>query len=244
MQNDENFIETEPKKQDIDEVLLWLKSERDSDGCGFYNNKKIIEESFERGKSIVFKHGNENIGIVIWHEYGEYEKMRVDIDIFVIHPYYRKQGYGGFYYKTISDFFRNNGFKVIMLFCEPRISESFWKKMGLVKFPNCGYRVHELTYYDILVNTSSNAYINNADKIELWNVEPYEAKRTEPKWIWYVESQDDVLLYPIIHPCNHDWNLRWSRNDTVLREEKVKYFTNEYEELYYSQFMYIDKLIE
>lgn len=238
----ENLIVTNPEYQDIDEVLNWLKRERDKDsrGFGFYNNKNVIKESFERGNSIVFKYEKKTIGLITWCEEG----IKVNIDIFVIHPYYRGQGFGHLCYKATSDFFRNKGFKVVKLFCEPKASESFWTKMGFIKFPNCGLTEHNLTYYKILVDTASTSYISNVDKIELWDVEPYQAKNKEPKWIWYIEIEDEMLLYPIIQPCNCDWNLRWSRNGTILKEEKVKYFTDCDYELYDSQFLYIDELIE
>lgn len=114
--------------------------------------------------------------------------------------------------------------------------------MGLVRFPDCGQTEHELTYYGVLEDTASTSYLSHADKIELWDVEPYEAGETNPKWIWYIEIQDDRLLYPIIQPCNCNWNLRWSRNGTVIKEAKVKYFTDEDYELYCDQFLYIEEL--
>ena len=96
----------------------------------------------------------------------------------------------------------------------------------------------------VLVDTASTSYISNKDKIELWDVEPYEAEKKNPRWIWYVETQKEMLLYPIIQPCNCNWNLRWSRDGVVLKEEKVKYFTNDDYELFHSDFLYIDKLID
>ena len=63
------------------------------------------------------------------------------------------------------------------------------------------------------------------DKIELWDDEPYEAEEKEPKWTWYVQMKEGVLMYPIIQPCNFNWKLRWTRNGRKIKEEKVKYFT-------------------
>lgn len=241
MEKDEIFINIEPDEQDLMDVFDWLKDDINIRGEGFYNNKDIIVDSFEKGTLITFKKGNENIGLVTW---SETDIILIDIDIFVIHPSYRGLGYGTIYYNAISDFFRNKGFKVVKLFCYPYISEGFWKKMGLIKFPNCGYTEHELTYYGVLVNTASTAYISNMDKIELWDVEPYEAEEKNPRWTWYVEKQKDMLLYPIIQPCNCNWNLRWSRNGIVLKEGKVKYFTDEDYELYHSKFLYIYQLYD
>lgn len=241
MEKDERFIDIKPDKRDINEILNWLKNDINNNGEGFYCNKDIIEKSFERGNLITFKNGNENIGLVTWNEV---DRMLINIDIFVIHPSYRGLGFGTFYYNAISDFFRSIGFKIVRLFCRPYTSESFWKKIGLTKFPDCVYTEHKLTYYKVLVDTASTSYISNKDKIELWDVEPYEAEKKNPRWIWYVETQKEMLLYPIIQPCNCNWNLRWSRDGVVLKEEKVKYFTNDDYELFHSDFLYIDKLID
>lgn len=241
IENDETFIDAEPEKQDIEEILIWLKDEKNHIGTSFYNNKDIIERAFKDGDSIVFKHGKKNIGLSI---YSSVDKLRVNIDIFVIHPAYRGQGFGRFYYNQILRLFRSNGVKAIKLFCSPSTSEPFWKNMGFIKFSECGQTEHELTYYMILVDTASIENISMADKIELWDVEPGEADEKKSKWTWYVDMKDGVLEYPIIQPCNCNWNLRWSRNSQVLREGKVKYFTNEDFELYCYPFLYIDELKE
>lgn len=237
----EKSIQIKPKRQDINEILFWLKKEKENDkfGNGFYNNKSVIIDSFKLGKAIVLKDNNKNIGLITWGD----DDILINIDIFVIHPDYRRKGFGEYFYRTVSDYFKTKGFKVIKLFCEPKSSEKFWKKIGLVKLHDCGYTEHELTYYDVLVDVASPDNISNVDKIELWNIEPYESAEISPKWTWFVEICGDKLVHPIIHPCNCNWNLRWSRNGVVLKEEKVKYFTNKDFELFRSKFLYIEKLI-
>ena len=116
--------------------------------------------------------------------------------------------------------------------------------MGLIKLPECGRTEHERSYYMILIETASIEHIGIADKIELWDVEPDKIDEKDAKWIWYVEIKNGVLLHPIIQPCNWNWNIRWSKNNQVIREGKVKYFTNINFELYYYPFLYIDELKE
>lgn len=240
VENDDRVIDIEPKKRDIKSILTWLKDEKRRLGTSFYSDKVVIEDAFKEGKSIVFKYGKKNVGITIWHEI---DKLQVAIDIFVINPMHRKQGVGRFFCNEILNYFKTKGFKVVKLFCAPPTSEMFWKKMGFIKFPDCRYTEHKLTYYKVLVNTASKDPINNADKIELWDVDPYQSEEKEPKWSWYVEMKDGVLLYPIIQPCNCDWNLRWSNNGKTYKEDKVKYFTNK-DEIYSNSFLYIYKLIK
>lgn len=241
MKKEEKYINIKPNKQDIEEILIWLKDEYNDSGIGFYNNKNIIEQSFEDGNSIVFKYKKKTIGLVVWNKH---DKIRADIDIFVIHPDYRRRGFGHFYYSEILKYFRCKGLKAIKLFCSPPSSEPFWQKMGLIKLPDCGRTEHKLTYYMILVDKASTNPIYTTDTIELWDVEPYEVKGQVPKWTWYVEIKNGILLYPIIHPYNCNWNLHWSRNGKVIREEKVKYFASNDSELYFYPFIYIDGLKE
>lgn len=241
MRTIENHIEMAPTLQDIKEILVWLKEERDRDarGHGFYNNKNIIMDSFRLGNAIVFKHENKSIGLIVWNESDD---ILVNIDIFVIHPSYRGKGFGELFYHDVCNYFVEKGFKAVKLFCEPKTSEKFWVKMGLLKLHDCGYTEHELTYYGVLIDVASTIYLDNAEKIELWDVEPYEAMEAEPRWTWYIENAEGKLLYPILHPCNCNWNLRWSRNGEVLKEGKIKYFTNKDFELFKSKFLYIEKL--
>ena len=241
MRTIENHIEIAPTLQDIKEILVWLKKERDSDilGQGFFNNKDIIMDSFRLGNAIVFKHENKSIGLIVWNESDD---ILVNIDIFVIDPSFRGKGLGRLFYHEVCNYFVEKGFKAVKLFCEPKTSEKFWIKMGLLKLHDCGYTEHELTYYGVLIDVASTIHMNNAEKIELWDVEPYEAMETEPRWTWYIENDEGRLLYPILHPCNCNWNLRWSRNGDVLKEGKIKYFTNEDFELFKSKFLYIEKL--
>lgn len=242
MENDEKYIDTRPNAQDIEEILNWIKDDLKPNGDGFYNNENIIKSSFEKGELIVFKQEKKNIGLAIWTN--RVDGLLVDIDIFVIHPAYRRQGLGGFYYNEILELFRNKGIKIIKLFCAPSESESFWRKMGLIKFPECIHTEHKLTYYMVLVDIASSKNISMANKIELWDVEPDEADKKKPKWTWYVEMKNGVLKYPIIQPCDCNWYLRWSRNNRVLKGGKVKYFTNENFGLYRSSFLYIYELKE
>lgn len=241
MRTIENHIEMAPTLQDIKEILVWLKEERDRDarGHGFYNNKNIIMDSFRLGNAIVFKHENKSIGLIVWNESDD---ILVNIDIFVIHPSYRGKGFGELFYHDVCNYFVEKGFKAVKLFCEPKTSEKFWVKMGLIKLHDCGYTEHELTYYGVLIDVASTIYLDNAEIIELWDVEPYEAMEAEPRWTWYIENNEGKLLYPILHPCNCNWNLRWSRNGEVLKEGKIKYFTNKDFELFKSKFLYIEKL--
>jgi hypothetical protein len=78
--------------------------------------------------------------------------------------------------------------------------------------------------------------------LELWNKEPYQVKEKDmPNWTWGVNEKGE-LENPILFPCNYDWNLRWRRNDEIIREDKVKYFRRKGTEIYFSGYLYIKAL--
>ena len=232
-------IFTNPTKIDLYEIIGWLKEEYELNGEGFYCNRNIISSSQKTGTLIVFKNDNDCVGFVVW---SELKKFVISIDIFVIHPDYRNKCLGKIFYNYVREHFKNDSYKVFKLFCQPASSEGFWKKMFFSKLPKFGYSEHELTYFSVLVNTASSNYIEGADIIELWDVEPIWAEDKEPKWVWYIEPKNNELILPIIHPCDCNWQIRWSRNGNVLKEEKVKYITTKNFEYYFDKFLIISNL--
>lgn len=176
--------------------------------------------------------------MVIWSS----NNILVNVDIFVIDNNYRGLGYGSFFFNAISEYYKDEGYKILKLFCKPKSSESFWIRMGFEKMPDCGYTEHELTYFKVIAETASTSYIKDVDTIELWDVEPYLSDGIKPKWIWYIETKNNNLIHPIIQPCNCNWKLRWCSNGKILRENKVKYFTDENFELYTDRMLYIEQL--
>ena len=121
-------LELYPRKNDVEEVLNWLKEEKDyvKYGLGFYNNKNAILDSFELDKVFTLKLEDKNIGLVVW---SDIENEIVDIDIFTIHPDFRNQGFGRYFYNSIYSYLKKLNYKVLKLFCEPKESERFLKKI-------------------------------------------------------------------------------------------------------------------
>ena len=112
--------------------------------------------------------------------------------------------------------------------------------MNFIKFPDTGYTEADLTYYKPLIETlKATELCNSENKIELWNVEPNKVKNHKPKWTWKIEAEFST----IIQPCNSNWNLKWTKNRKVIKEDKVKYFSNK-QKVEYSPFLLIKELNE
>lgn len=236
-------IEISPKETDIEEVLDWLETENDyvNYGLGFYNNKNVILDSFELDKVFTLKIEDKNIGLVVW---SDIENEIVDVDIFTIHPDFRNQGFGRYFYNSIYSYFKKLNYKVLKLFCEPKESELFWKKMELEKIPENIRGINKFSYYKILVQTASTKPMIDSEKIELWNVDCTEVEGKYPIKTWFVNSNENHLKEPLIYPCDYDWYLRWSKNEEIFFEGDVIYLTDYDDEYYRRPFLFITDLIE
>jgi hypothetical protein len=118
------------------------------------------------------------------------------------------------------------------LHCQPASSEKIWKKLGFKKFPDVPgfdkenspndpylYRIIAPFLEPVKVPTSK-------DVLMLWSVEPYQADREQPRWLWDLTFQPNGsgLTFPIIIPAKRDWNLRLLIDGTNVMENKIKKF--------------------
>lgn len=239
MKNDYR-ININPSVPDLKIIENWLIDEKEKYDDGFYCNWNIIEKSFQNDQVISFEENKNIIGFLVWNQGGIY----TEIDIMEIHPDYRKKGLGKIFYNKVESIFKEKGSLAMELFCEPRKSEKFWRKMGFIKFPARGYSESDLTFYKPIIDVSiTTEKPNDLNKLELWDVELYQSNDKKSRWTWNIESKNGKLLKPIIQPCNVNWNVRWTKNGKIIKEAKVKYFssTNPIE---FSPFMYVSKLEE
>ena len=231
-------INLTPTESDLKVIEEWLSNEYKKYKEGFYCNWNIIEKLFSLNRLISFKLSDKIIGFLVYSP-GE---IYIEIDIFEIQRKYRGKGYGKISYNLVAETFKNQNFKAVELFCEPVESERFWRSLEFVKFPERGYSESDLTFYKTLIShTETTNTPNDLNKLELWDVEPFQKDRVAPCWSWNIENSK--LTKPIIHPCNVNWNLRWTKNGKIEREDKVKYFSRN-NPIDFDPFMYIENLDE
>lgn len=227
-------LNNNPNSNQLAEIKTWLIEENEKNNEGFYCNWKIIEDSSSKKRLITFEVEKETIGFISWATNGE---PYAEIDIMEIHPNHRQKGYGRLFFDKAEEFFKLQNFIAIKLFCDPTESESFWKKMKFIKFPETGFSEPELTYYKPLIKTNEPIEQGTENKLELWELEPYEIKEQKPKWTWEIGNKK----HPILQPCNSDWNLRLTKNGIIIKEEKVKYFEKS-KEIEVGPFLYIETI--
>jgi N-acetylglutamate synthase-like GNAT family acetyltransferase len=242
MQTDFELI-ISPTELDLECIKQWLIKEREETGEGFYCNWGSIEKGFKNKQIICINENNNPIGFVVWNR----REIYTEIGILEIKPNFRKKGIGEIFINKITEYFKQNEILVIKLFCEPRESEEFWKKMGFIQLPNSVFPKIDLEYYKCLVESiDSFRFTESNSKLELWGVEPIKVGDTKAKWCWELNFEEgkNHLVLPIIHPCKKDWNLRWTKNGKIIREGKVKYFAKTESEILFSPFIFITKLVE
>lgn len=226
-------IKFEITNLELDEIGNWLKSTKSD----FYGNWNIIVKAQSKNEIIILKEETNIIGFLIWSEIDKY----ITIDIFEIRLEYRKKGIGRLFFDKALKHFSDKDFFAIELFCRPEESEKFWKKMGFIKFPKTGYN-DELTYFKPLIEIKQNeTEIDQNNKLELWDLEPYQVNQNKPKWTWNINSQEFI---PIVNPCNSNWNIRWTKDGKIIKDHKVKYFSNDKNKIEFGSFVFIKQLVE
>jgi hypothetical protein len=232
-------IKQEVTENELTEINIWLKSEveESENNTGFFHNWNKIEKAKNEKKIFIIKNETDVLGLLVWSS----NEICVEIDIFEIKPSYRKNGIGGHFFYKVCKYWERNNYFVVKLFCEPKESEKFWKKMNFIKFPDINYSISKLTYYKPLIEikeTTNKNEINN--KLELWNVEPHQIKNINPQWTWNIEENNFI---PILNPCNPNWNIRWTKKGKIINENKVKRFSKK-TKIEFNTFIYISELTE
>lgn len=227
-----------PEEKEFEEIMSWLHQEwmGTGTGSGFYSNRNLLEEAFEKGKLITFKKDNRPVGFIIWSEHRDNSQLYIELDIMAIHPDYRRMGIGGKFYKLAENYFFEQEAIAVKLFCDPVESELFWKAMGFQKFPT-GLDEPSLTYYKSLIKRSDSSIEGGMNKLELWDLVSFRAPKIKPKWIWNVDDDFEA----IIQPCSGDWCLRLTLNNKIVKESMVKRFTSKKDVLRVGSFLYINR---
>lgn len=232
-------IKFTPTENDLKTIEEWLFEEDEKLNSGFYCNFQTIKESLEQNRLVIVKREEKIVGFLVW----EKRDLYIEINILEIHPKYRREGIGEYFGNQISNYFIQKEFKALKLFCKPIESEKFWKKMNFIKFPNIDYFQPDLTYFKPLIEIKEvENKINSENRIELWDVEPYEAKDKEPIWIWNFENHDFDLSMPILHPCNYKWKISLIKEGKVIKEDQIRYFSSKNNRIEFTPFLFIKSL--
>jgi predicted GNAT family acetyltransferase len=213
-------LEINPKNEHIDQIKKWLTEEWNENKNGFLTNWDIILEAYTEKRLSLLTDNGIAIGFAVYRIYNEL----AIIDIVEIKPIKRKKGIARKFILDTFESFKSNSVLVVKLFCAPEISEGFWSKCGFQKFDIP--KNNKINMYKVLVSDLKPSEKTQAnDTLKLWDCEPYQIVRNEPKWIWNLKFKSDnkTLINPIIFPAFKDWQLELTKNGVKIKN-KVKHF--------------------
>jgi len=237
-------INFKPSADQIAEIKEWLLEEDNVAGEGFFCNWSSITQSFTDDKIAVLVSGQKTIGFISWFEWEKVARIQLS----EIKPDERKKGFGRCLAEKLFEKLTKKGFLVVDLHCQPAVSEKVWKRLGFKRFPDVKDYEYENSkdgpyLYKVLVpflKPTKSARPN--ETIELWHAEPHQITDISPKLKWHPKFEKGTtnLLIPIISPAKRDWQINWIKNDRLIKNDKIKYFSRD--EIDFGNFIIIEKL--
>lgn len=246
IRNIDNICEVTFSPSDIQlaDIEKWLIDEDIDTKGGFYCNWKIIKTSFTNNELATISLNNKTVGFVIWSITSD---KTARIEIAEVKPSFRNIGIGKKLIDQLTVYFKEKNIYVVDLQCAPAESETIWKRLGFVEFPDQpeNYKfnsdVNKKLYKILSDHLQQSSLLQNDETIELWNNEPYRTKELTPTYIWNLEFENGTrrLSKPIIQPASYEWRIRWTKNGLEIIDNKVKRFAKEID---FGTFIIIEEL--
>lgn len=225
-----------------DYIQAWLKKEYTKKNSGMFSNIQMIERAFKQQRLAITLHNNLPVCFAIFTRYTN--SMVVCIDIIETQPEFRKKGHAFSLVQFLESYFQTLNLKIITVDCISSHSIKLAKKIGfLPQHPHLVNSPEYHAFYKIIVPHAPLCIDPPYESISLWDQEYYSHTSKNPKWVWEVKflSDKETLALPIIHPCNQDWRIQWTKSNLAIINDKVKYFNNQ--DIYIGNFFYLQQLI-
>lgn len=121
-----------PNKRHLDKIENWLIEEWGTQRKGSYSDWEMIWEAFREKRLNVITENGYAIGFIVYRIHD----LIAEIEIIEIKPIERKKGFAKKLIKETLDFFKSESILAVKLFCSPPSSESFWRHIGFLNFPD------------------------------------------------------------------------------------------------------------
>jgi len=119
-----------PTKEHLQEILKWLKEEKQSTGEGFYCNRRVISKAFHEGRFHCLFGSELAVAFIVLDIYGN----ESEISILEVHPAHRGCGFGTLLVKHSISYLKERGVNIVDVECTPPQSESFWRGRGFTDY--------------------------------------------------------------------------------------------------------------
>ena len=232
------IISYSPTSEQLAEIESWLITEQKEHNEGFYCKWEVISNAFQENLMAVTSKDGKAIGFAIWRFSSE---QTATLSIIEVKPAERRTGFGKALTEALMAHLLQKDIKIIDANCLSIISEKLLSGLGYLPYPETKSRKEGKYLYKILIPYLEQSNSETAT-VELWDNEPHCTDAVPPRWRWetYLLNKRGDLILPIIHPCSADWRIRYSEDDKIIRDTKVKNFITD--EIYFGGYMILKNL--
>lgn len=222
-------IELASSIDDINEIQSW--SEYWDSSCS------TILQAFKNKELIVAKYDNKIVS------YYAYRKKSITIFISLVETKtnFRKKGIAKKILEKLLENYKNTNFKAFYLYCSPKESQFYWKKVGFEYFPE---NKLESKIYMHKIFGEVMPLINDNEKrpknyIEFWNKD-LPRKDENPKWFSELIFKENTneLIKPILFFGKDKWYINIVK-DNLSNKLRFKDYDRKYK---YHECIYITEI--
>jgi hypothetical protein len=143
---------------------------------------------------------------------------------------------------------QNTKYKAFNLYCSPKDSQFYWKKMGFEYYPenprkNRNEKINMFKIFaPVLKNTDLIERNNEDEYLEVWNDKSSCIENTPPCWVWkleFIRKDSRALKLPFLFFGDRNWKIRWTKGSKEIKKCDYRDFDRK-NEIY--EYMFIDKM--
>jgi ribosomal protein S18 acetylase RimI-like enzyme len=112
--------------EDLPELLVWLKEEREQTDEGFYSNKEVIESCIRRGEGLCAIENSRILGFAVFQMFSE----GGEVHIIEAHPAARRRRIGSQLLQASIETLRNRGAHYVSAECTSAEGEALCRGQG------------------------------------------------------------------------------------------------------------------
>lgn len=196
----------EPAEKNISEIEVWGLE------------KSYLYKSFREKTLIVAEIDNITVGFyclnIIKNE------LAIKIETAEIKDEYRNKGIGKFIFDEILKKYRRRKYYCFTLYCSPKESQFYWKKLGFDYFP-ANKNSNKIEMFRAIKNI--NKQVENFDSYSN-TIEILDDYSTSYKWKFDFEDNTNKLKLPIIFFGNYKWKMILRINGKVIYSDEYRRF--------------------
>lgn len=208
-----------PSLEDVNEIKNW---------CEYWSsNYSTISQSFTDNDLIVAKYKNKIVSYFACRK----NKVTIFISLAETKLEFRKKGIAEKILERIIEHYKNTEFKALYLYCSPKESQNYWKKVGFKYCPE-NYdenKVYMFKIFGDVMEIKDNSEKKPENYIEFWNSDS-TSQTEKAKWFSKLEFNPETneLTKPILFFGNYHWQINIVCN-TLNKKLRFKDFdkTNE-----------------